>query len=263
MHLRWQLGNDTDIGGGRENQDDCFSFSRPQDGVVVIGVLDGHGREVGKIAANAAKAALVDYFHGHFLELKHDPYQCLVLAHEVAHAAVKTAFRTELESLGFEVMETDEGYLTKKKGAQQWSCVHGGSSCSLCALVDGVLYVANVGDSSGTLCSTVPLLSRIDMQQLGDAALAPGARARDAPTVDTPGMERSTTMVLTAEHSPECPYEFVRMRDFRPRDGDPRLPALNVVYDTPSHEKVSCPQVRGLLRCRFFLRVGRVSCCLI
>ena len=41
----------------------------------------------------------------------------------------------------------------------------------------------------------------------------------------------------------ECPYEFVRLRDFRPREGDTKQPSLNVVYDTPSHEKARCPSV--------------------
>ena len=33
------------------------------------------------------------------------------------------------------------------------------------------------------------------------------------------------------------------MRDFRPREGDTNHPSLNVVYDTPSHEKARCPSV--------------------
>ena len=39
----------TDIGGGKENQDAYFSARC--DGAVIFGVLDGHGRDVGRLAA--------------------------------------------------------------------------------------------------------------------------------------------------------------------------------------------------------------------
>ena len=244
--LRWQVGTDTDIGGGRENQDSCFIWENVRERICVVCVLDGHGREVGKIAATAARSVLLEFFAAHYTELKTSPYECLVRAHEIAHMGIKAAFRSELERMDFEVSETEEGYLLKRKmgvQGQPWSCVHGGSSCSICALVDGRLYIANVGDSTGTLCSLQPVLSRANVHPLGDSALAAGARAREPTVADT---ERSTTIVLTAEHSPECPYEYIRLRDFRPREGDPRQPSLNVVYDTPSHEKVNCPQVFAL-----------------
>lgn len=45
------------------------------------------------------------------------------------------------------------GYLMKRRSmAQPWSCVHGGTSATLVALVEGrTLYTANVGDSSALL----------------------------------------------------------------------------------------------------------------
>ncbi len=50
-------------------------------------------------------------------------------------------------------------------------------------------------------------------------------------------------LVITAEHSPENPYEFYRLREFRPRDDDSKQPSLLVVYDSPSHEKSRCNAV--------------------
>ena len=41
MNLYWQVGSDTDIGGGRENQDDYLVFQ--QNDVIVLCVFDGHG----------------------------------------------------------------------------------------------------------------------------------------------------------------------------------------------------------------------------
>lgn len=47
--LTWKAVGATDIGGGKENQDDCFVWENPARGLMVIGVLDGHGRDVGKV----------------------------------------------------------------------------------------------------------------------------------------------------------------------------------------------------------------------
>jgi serine/threonine protein phosphatase PrpC len=151
-NLKWQIGFDTDIGGGRENQDDCFVWSRPDEGLCVLCVLDGHGREVGKIAAEAAKFKLINYFEENHSQLVTNAYDCLVEAHNVAHEFVKESFRIELTKQGFEVIEhTTEGYLMKRRNSNQvWSCVHGGSSCSIVAIVGTDMYIANVGDSSGT-----------------------------------------------------------------------------------------------------------------
>jgi serine/threonine protein phosphatase PrpC len=98
--LKHQVGFDTDIGGGRENQDSFFVWSKrstkPGDeNILVCGVLDGHGREVGKVAAIAAKAALLKYFDDHHEQLRINPYECLVSAHNIAHINVKEAFRYE------------------------------------------------------------------------------------------------------------------------------------------------------------------------
>ena len=246
LPFRWQVGFDTDIGGGRENQDDCFVWSNIVEEICVLCVLDGHGREVGKVAANAAKKSLVEYFEINYMELKTTPYDCLVNAHEIAHQAIKRTFKSELESQGFLVEETEEGYLLRKKGSQLWSCVHGGSSCSICVLVGGLLYIANVGDSSGILCSINSIYSKGDVTLVADAAIigsSSGTSISDTSSPIVDDMEKSNTLVITAEHSPESVSEFIRLRNFRHRDGDVKQPALNVVYDSPSHEKAQCPPV--------------------
>jgi len=46
LGYKWQIGCDTDIGGSRENQDDCFYYVPDSGEGFVCGVLDGHGREV-------------------------------------------------------------------------------------------------------------------------------------------------------------------------------------------------------------------------
>ena len=252
--LRWQIGFDTDLGGGRENQDDCFVWTSVSDGICVICVLDGHGREVGKAASNAAKISLQNYFEEHHKELKTTPYKCLVTAHEVAHSAIKSIFRKETENEGCDVLESTEGYLLKsKKGLQQWSCIHGGSTCSICAIVDGLLYTANVGDSSGLLCCSLPVLRNSDTSIEGDAAVSDVSRKRYSASVATDDnnlkSKKRTNLVLTADHSPESLYEFQRLRDFRPRVDCTAHPSLNIVYDTVTNEKTKCPSVFTLDKC--------------
>ena len=54
----------------------------------------------------------------------------------------------------------------------------------------------------------------------------------------------SSTLIITAEHSPECPYEYERLHRYRVRDGNPSIPALVIVYDSSSsHDKSKCSSV--------------------
>ena len=247
MNFLWQVGADTDIGGGRENQDDFLVFQ--QKGVIVLCIFDGHGREVGKIAANAARISVKQHCEECFSELVSDPTTWLIKAHEKAHLYIKESFKKELEKQGYLVEEERSGYLLKRKSlVQSQTCVHGGSSCSIIAIVGTNMYVANVGDSAGLLCTTKPVLNNSITNHLIDAAIpttSPLHQMRlNGLSNDT--QELKDNIVVTAEHSPECPYEFYRLREFRPRDGDKTQPSLLVVYDSPSHEKSRCNPVFSL-----------------
>lgn len=245
MSLFWQVGSDTDIGGGRENQDDYLVFQ--QNGVIVLCVLDGHGREVGKIAANAARASILAHCETCFSELMQDPTSWLIKAHEKAHLFIKESFRNELEHQGYIVEEERSGYLLKRKSViQSQTCVHGGSSCSIIAIVGSTMYVANVGDSAGLLCATEPIFKNSTVEHILDSALKPTSvvsRMKDSEECTNQLPEPRDNIVVTAEHSPESSYEFYRLREFRPRDGDSSQPSLLVVYDSPSHEKSRCNPV--------------------
>jgi hypothetical protein len=189
---------------------------------------------------------------------------------------------------GYEIEEAPEGYLLKRMPpSQTWGCVHGGSSCSIVAIVDYCVFIANVGDSSGTLSCTVPVLSSCLLKHLGDAASIPGAGINAAATTtvgtsiaaattvavgasadgadgngngtktndsmmmaidNNPSLPQVSqdNLVITAEHSPESISEFCRLRAFRSKPGDPRHPALSVVYDSPSADKSRCSSVFSL-----------------
>ncbi len=239
-NLRWQLGSDTDIGGGRENQDDFFIWERPEEGVCVLGVLDGHGRDVGKLAAQTGKRFLEQYFEQNYSKISSDPLKYLGEALQLCHLEIKNAFRTELTKNGFEISESPEGYLMKRRLASQqsWLCVHGGTSCSVAALIGRVIYTANVGDSSAILCSSSSVLKPEQLVYVGDAAnLDTSHSTLPLSTND----EKTDMIVITAEHSPESVTEYDRLLKFRSSEVDPRYPALHVVYDAPGQEKIKCP----------------------
>jgi hypothetical protein len=258
LRLKCQYGFDTDIGGGRENQDECFIMHFKDHSLIVACVLDGHGREVGRIAAVAARARLERLVHDSLAEILADPVKWLIEAHNLAHFHIKQSFRQELESQGHEVSETPEGYLLKRKGGSSaWSCVHGGSSCTLCVIIGSKLYIANVGDSSATLCTRTPVLQQSFITHLVDSSRPPekqkhqlhspvgggllgGLGSSLGPPMPVPAVD---TLMIIAEHSPENPEEFIRLREWRHRDGDPTQPSLLVVYDTPSVERSKCNPV--------------------
>lgn len=272
--LRWQIGLETDIGGGRENQDDCFVWIKKDDSLVVLCVLDGHGREVGKVAAQSAKDCLFQYLDENYKDLMENPSDFLVKCHQVAHESIKIAFTKELESQNYEVMVSEEGYLLKRVHSDEhWSCIHGGTSCSMVALIGNSLYMANVGDSTGILCSSHAVFDNSCIQYIKDAAdseVAMGvnrlhsanshanvAMAADLSRSSTASSSSaastssniqmvesaSKTLIITAEHSPESVYEYKRLQRYRSRVDDPNLPALLVVYDSNSHDKSRCYSV--------------------
>lgn len=292
----WQVGLETDIGGGRENQDDCFVWIKRDDNLIVLCVLDGHGREVGKIASESAKACLFKHLDENYRSLLESPSEFLVAAHGIAHDHIRNSFRAELKRQGYDVITTEDGYLMKRKQSGDcWSCVHGGTSCSIVALVGRELYIANVGDSTGILCSSYGVLAHADLlKYVQDAAVPPelartstlAAEAVGVPSSSgsgggarTPASPRSpcspspssgaavssnnnnsttnsannsnsninttsnSTLVITAEHSPECPYEYGRLLRYRAREGSPLVPALVVVYDSSTNDKTRCAPV--------------------
>ena len=85
--------------------------------------------------------------------LRGDPVAAMGRLFAHAHLAIKSAFRQNLEANNWMVDEAPEGYLLKRRSSSQtWQCLHGGTSCSVIALIDGRrLVTGNVGDSSALM----------------------------------------------------------------------------------------------------------------
>jgi len=125
----WQVGNETDIGGGRENQDAMFIYEKKELKLCIVCVLDGHGKEVGRVASFSGKDYFIKFFDTHLEEFIANPYDTLVKAFLGAHEHIKSVFKKQFESQGFEVLEESQGYLVKRKAGTNtpWSCIHGGT----------------------------------------------------------------------------------------------------------------------------------------
>ncbi|CAM9709405.1 unnamed protein product, partial [Phaeothamnion confervicola] len=245
--MKVRLSFRTDIGGMHENQDDCFVWRHPSSGSVVIGVLDGHGRDVGQLASACVKEFMLAWLARRWGEVLADPAEAFRVMFAEAHVSMLHAFREHLTAQGWAVKEQG-GYLMKRRSlAQPWTCVHGGTSGSVVAVVEGRrLLTANVGDSSCLLAApcTDP----------GTVGHVPGPGGAPAPAVNIGAGETPTaadaaatadvqTLLLTADHSPESRREFCRMRLTHPSPANPRVPNLLVVYDSPTPVKLKCNPV--------------------
>lgn len=238
---RFQFTWATDIGGGRENQDNAFIYQNQKENILVVGILDGHGQEFGKIAATAAREKLIQYFQQNYAKLREDPRETLIHAFVLAHEYVKESLREEITKKGFKVTENIEGdqtYWTYRRNNlnDQWICIHGGTTCTIVAIVDYMKYTVNVGDSDAVLFDRVPIFNQAkDLQYLGDSA-----EFTDGHVSETMEGVATNYMVLNASHSPENLSEFNRMRAFCEAR---HMPNMRFIYDDPKKYKSQCPPI--------------------
>ena len=123
------------------------------------------------------------------------------------------------------------GFIVKRSRPNAaWNCVHGGTTVSVVVVLDGALMIsANVGDSTALACN---LGSSIEPTTLF-STYAPEIVHNEPSNTGT-----ATYNVLSAEHSPETPSEYVRMRNYRPcpHRGN-HFSEMLFVYDAPSYSK--------------------------
>lgn len=232
----------TDIGvGNKENQDNAFIYQNQKENILVVGILDGHGQEFGKIAATAAREKLIQYFQQNYAQLRGDPRETLIRAFVLAHEYVKESLREEITKKGFKVTENIEGdqtYWTYRRNNLhgEWICIHGGTTCTIVAIVDYMKYTVNVGDSDAVLFDRVPIFNQAkDLQYLGDSA-----EFTDGHVPETMEGVATNYMLLNASHSPENTNEFNRMRAFCEAR---HMPNMRFIYDDPKKYKSQCPPI--------------------
>ena len=136
----------------KENQDSCF-VARCDESTCVWGVLDGHGGDNGRLAAQAGAKAFKAWFLKKPAELTRSPQQAMKSAFRAAHEAIRQAIVRRYEGRGTPLKTTAEGYLLDDSEQP----VDGGATATVVALVQGhLLVVANVGDSDALLGGKLP-----------------------------------------------------------------------------------------------------------
>jgi serine/threonine protein phosphatase PrpC len=239
--LRFRVGGIKDPGvDGKENQDDYTCWETEDGSTRIFMVLDGHGRELGKIASKAAKDALMGYLTlpNTLAALRKDAPGVMETAFATAHNAVRESFLKYYARQGMVTNVEEGGYIVKRHPSQQvWHCVHGGSTCSVCIILDNkILVSANVGDSSSLLCGlgeklseTESCLFRTSEPEMHEEGPTPANRC---------------VSVLTADHGPENPNEFIRMRSQCPCPKRGKAhPSMVFVYDGSARAKTDCNPV--------------------
>ena len=148
----------THVGGSGDNfkkqNQDAYFVARPADGKSVVwGVLDGHGPDNGRLAAQTAASAFTEWFEAHMDEVAATPQASMSAAFKHAHDAIRAAIVKKYADRGQPLEETPEGFFLEEDGQP----ADGGTTASVVALLQGhLLIVANVGDSDCLLGGVLP-----------------------------------------------------------------------------------------------------------
>lgn len=230
------------------------------------------------MAARAASEALqAELTRPAVLEALHvTPGPILVRAFAAAHAAIEAKCKKTYEDLGCHVYRSPEGHLVRTHpSAPAPRCINGGTTATVVILLEGRrLIVSNVGDSTAIIAGLgaegvlkpidkwAPLPSSGGGSKGAAASLAnagpfaatapPSSAMACPPAAPVPALPRpasvpaavaSSYLELSADHSPESPSEFLRIRGLRPATRDPTRPELLFVYDTLTASKLMCPPI--------------------
>jgi serine/threonine protein phosphatase PrpC len=233
------IGTDTDIGGGRENQDKALVYTDSTRNVVVISVLDGHGADFGKLAADSSSEAINSLLSSNPTWIVDNPIECLTACFETAHNAIRNAIVSNIQQKGQYVHVTPEGFILKKTFEHSsWTLVRSGTTCTIVAIVGKTLYSANVGDSEAVMFSKYPVLQN-SIKQSVDTAIPSELSLLETPVSN----DLQNFIELCADHSPTSTREFDRMRKSNPDPTNPANPYLLTVFDKSGLDKTYCPPI--------------------
>ena len=260
-NLRIQIGNCDDIGNARVQQDACFVIQKMDQGCTIFGVADGHGQELGHIASNACVKSVTEFVDANLEKMVADTVLFLEECFAHAQAAISKTFVDYYVDRGYEVNEEENGRITKRRfPTHGFTNAGGGTMLTIAVLKGGQLFIANVGDCNAQLCSETPVMTQDMLRYEKDVSQETTPTLEEAATAieailegtevshveDTASMASTNvtdTLLLTSDHSPMNPKEYVRMRKFRPSEEDPLKAEMLFVYDEQETSKPFCQPV--------------------
>lgn len=231
-----QIGKVSSAGSHRhENQDTMFVISKPEIDCTIIAVADGHGRDTGALASNICKISIEEYTESNLALLDSNPILFLSTCNSHVQQKLRDAFVDYATQRNCEAKIDDNGVVLQRKNSNYtFTPIGGGSTLSIIVFKNGILYSANVGDSTGMLCVKNPTLKLSNIKYERDVARDGFAR------INSDNTPVSSLVITSDTHSPESVDEYIRIRDFR-RSGDKA--ELLFVFDDQDREKPSCPPV--------------------
>lgn len=143
----------TDIGGGRENQDEFLIFRLEYNCSIIdiLMILDGHGQN-GKFVAITAKETFQKYFSENIQCLVENTEECLNSAYSFTNEEIRNALERKYQN-EYKNVKRVNGYLTT--GTNYQSLISGGTTCTIAVIIDNIhLYISNVGDSDAIISTT-------------------------------------------------------------------------------------------------------------
>ena len=236
--ITFKTGTATNIGGGRENQDTVCCFQNAD--IIAICVIDGHGTD-GKWIAEVCKTTTESWISENNERMLSEPVKSLsdlfvdmkqILSEKIVEKYSKLNQECKIESSGI--------ILIKKIYTNKWQpLLSGGATMTVAVLIKKTLklYMANIGDSDAILCSSNHILSQDDLtceNEFEDIRK----------TKENTSVSATKYLMLTADHSPNNPKEYMRMRDIAPSPYTPNKANINIIYDNQRiTNKIMCCQV--------------------
>ena len=223
MNFKIQIGKNADIGNNREQQDDMIVIQKPEIDCTILGVADGHGRQLGKLAANTCRTSVEEFTDANMELLVANPTEFLEKCYDFVQDRIRDAFVQTFLTNEFDVKVEEGGYIIKRRyNWMPFLNTSGGSMLTIAIIKNGMLYMSNVGDCDAGIFTQTPVTMAGQTEQVN-------------------------AKILTFDHSPKNVEEYQRIRLFRPSEEDPTRAKLLFVYDDVSMEmKSDCPPVFGI-----------------
>ena len=161
----FQIGQETDIGGSRENQDESFVLIDHDSDLIVNCILDGHGSEYGEHIAKGTKEFMTDKINMEKDKLLANPQEYLTTLFLEANENCKQILMEVLSKSSIQFKEEDGIIYSRRYSTSMWSRVRGGTTCTMVVIIKNKLFTANVGDSKSLLCSHVNCVQELTTDQ--------------------------------------------------------------------------------------------------